>query len=331
MIIKQYKLNKTSIKDINFFLLYGSNEGLIEETLNKIFKPNVTQNIIKYDENEILASVGEFKENIYNKSFFESDKLVIINRATDKFLPIIKDIIDREIADLKIILKSGLLEKKSKLRDFFEKNDNSLITPFYEDDYRSLLYLTQNFLSSNKIKISSQNINLLIERCNGSRIALNNEIEKILHYSQKKKVLTSDDILRLTNSSENIEISELTNQCIVKNKKKTLSILNDNILSTEDNIPIIKNFLYKLKRLKKLKIELEKNKEVDVVLSNFKPVIFWKDKDILKQQLKICSINDINLLIKKINKIELMVKKNSQLSNQIVSNFIMERFELANN
>ncbi len=329
MIIKQYKLNKEIIKDINFFLLYGSNEALIEEAIDKIFKPNCSKNIYNYEENEILANVQDFQENIYNKSFFESDKLIIINRATDKLLTLFKDIIEKKVFDLKIIIKCGLLEKKSKLRNFFEKNNGLAIAAFYDDNIQSLLSFTQNFFSTNKIKISSQNINFIIERCNGNRLTLKNELEKILLYTQKKNTLNIEDILKLINNNENLEVSELADQCLAKNRKKTLHLLNENILSTDDNIPVIKNFLYKLKRLRKIKKELEKNKKIDEVLSSFKPAIFWKDKDILKQQLKVYSISDINLLIKKINNLELVVKKNAQISNQILSDFIMERFEIS--
>ena len=329
MIIKQYKLNKEIIKDINFFLLYGSNEALIEEAIDKIFKPNYSKNIYNYEENEILANVQDFQENIYNKSFFESDKLIIINRATDKLLTLFKDIIEKKVFDLKIIIKCGLLDKKSKLRNFFEKNNDLAIAAFYDDNIQSLLSFTQNFFSTNKIKISSQNINFIVERCNGNRLTLKNELEKILLYTQKKNTLNIEDILKLINNNENLEISELADQCLAKNRKKTLHLLNENILSTDDNIPVIKNFLYKLKRLRKIKKELEKNKKIDEVLSSFKPAIFWKDKDILKQQLKVYSISDINLLIKKINNLELVVKKNAQISNQILSDFIMERFEIS--
>ena len=330
MIIKQYNLKKDIINEIQIFLLYGPNEGLIEEVIENILKPNISKNVHSYDENEILANIDRFKESIFNKSFFETDKLIIVNRVTDKFLFIIKEIIEKKIVDLKIIMKSGLLEKRSKLRNFFEKNNNNntAITPFYDDNFQSLFSLAQNFIKINNIKISSQNINLIIERSGGSRIAVKNELEKILFYSQKKTLLDYNDILKLTNRSENLEISELTDQFLMKNKKKTLNMLNENILSGDENVTIIRNFLYKLKRLKKIKEEL-RNKKIDDVLSDYKPIIFWKDKDILKQQLKVCSISDIYFLIKKVNNLELMVKKNAQLSNQILSDFIMDRFEIS--
>ncbi len=325
MIIKHYEL-KNNLKDKNnYFLLYGQNSGLIEEIIDKDLKPIFSKNIFKYDESEILSDIDAFKEGLVNKSFFENDKLIIINRVSDKILDIVKEICDKKDENLKIILKSGILEKKSKLRNFFEKSKNLIIIPFYEDTHQSLLFLAQNFFKENKIKISSQNINYIIENSKGNRINLKNELEKIKNFSQKKLSIELNEIIKLTNLAENYNISELTDQCLAKNKKKTLNILNENNPSSEDNILILKNFLYKLKRLKKLKLELENKKNTDAVISSYKPPIFWKDKDMIKQQLKIWSLPQIKSLINKTNDMELLIKKNSQASNQIVNNFILER------
>jgi len=325
MIIKHYELKNNLKGKNNYFLLYGQNSGLIEEIIDKDLKPIFSKNIFKYDELEILSDISAFKEGLVNKSFFEKDKLIIINRVSDKILDIIKEISDKNDESLKIILKSGNLEKKSKLRNFFEKSKNLIIVPFYEDTHQSLLFMAQNFFKENKIKISTQNINYIIENSRGNRINLKNELEKIKNYSQKKLTIDLNEIIKLTNLAENYNISELTDQCLARNKKKTLNILNENNPSPEDNILILKNFLYKLKRLKKLKLELENKKNTDAVISSYKPPIFWKDKDMIKQQLKIWSLPQIKSLINKTNDMELLIKKNSQASNQIVNNFILEK------
>ena len=331
MIIKYFDLNKNLKKNINFYLLYGLNIGLIEETINKTLKPSLSKNIFNYEESEILTNIEDFEQNIFSKSFFENDKLIIINRASDKILGIIEGIVNKDISETVIILKSSTLEKKSKLRNFFEKDKKTIISAFYEDNYQSLMIIAQNFIKEKKIKISSQNINFIVERSKGNRISLRNELEKIENFSLKKNSIEISDILKLTNLAENYSVSELTDQCLAKNKKKTLNILNENNTSHEDNILILKTFLYKLKRLKKLKINLKDQKNSEAAISSFKPVIFWKDKDLVRQQLKIHSLPDIQFLIKKINNVELMLKKNSQVSNQIVNNFILERLEISNN
>ncbi len=331
MIIKSFNLKENLKKNINFYLLYGLNSGLIEETTNNILKPNFSKNVFNYDENEILSNKNEFKESILSKSFFDKDKLIIINRASDKILNLVEEIIDKNINDLVIIIKTGILEKKSKLRKFFESNQNVIIVPFYDDNYQSLSIIAQNFFKEKKIGISTQNINYIIERAKGNRINLNNELKKIENYCQNKKSIEFNEISKLTNLSENYDISELVNQCIARNKNKTLHILNENISVFEDNILILKTFMYKLKRLKKLKIELEKKNNVEMALSSFKPPIFWKEKDIIKQQLKIWPLFQIKLFIKQINDLELLIKKNSEISNRIINNFILEKLEIPSN
>ena len=327
MILKFYDLKNHINEKVNIYLLYGENSDLIDEVIEKNLKPITSKNHYNYEESEILLNKENFEESLKNKSFFEKDKLLIINRATDKILGIIEQVYKNKDDDLKIILKSGALEKKSKLRNFFEKNKDIIVIPFYEDTKQSLQYLAQKFFNETKIKISPQNINFIVEKSKKSRINLKSELEKIKNFSKDKKSIEFDDLLKLTCSAKDYEISELADECLAKNSKKTISILNEFNASIEDNILILKSFLYKLKRLKKLKEEIESNKNQDQVLSSYKPPIFWKDKEIIKRQLNTLSINDIKIFIKKVSEMELLVKKNSSLSNEITNNFIFETIE----
>ena len=329
MIVKLPDLMKNQKETRNFYLFYGANIGQIEEVINNKLKPKFSKNIYNYDENEVISNISEFVEKILNKSFFDNEKLIIINRGSDKIVKIIEDLIQKKITSTVIVIKTNILEKKSKLRNFFEKNAETVCTPFYEDNYQSLTIIAQKFFAQNKIKISPQNINFIVERSRKNRISLRSELNKIKIFCKKKLSIELNDILKLTNSSENYNISELTDQCLAKNTKKTIHILNENISSVEDNILIIKSFLYKLKRLKKLKEEIKIKKNSELAISSFKPPIFWKEKDIIKQQLKILSLTDIKMFIKKINNLELLIKKNSNLSNQIVNNFILETVRAA--
>jgi len=331
MLVKVNDLNSFKKDSVNYYLFYGPNTGLIEETINKLFKPIFSKNIISYDETELLNNIHTFKEMIFNKSFFDNEKFIIINRASNKVLDVIEELIESKITDLKIIIKAGVLEKKSKLRSYFEKSKSVVITPFYEDNYQSLLLIVQNIFRKRKINVSNEIINLIIERSKGNRINLNNELDKILSYSKMNNKIRLNDVIKLTNLSENYNISELVDQNLSKNKKKTINILNENNLNTEENILILRTFLNKLKKLKNLKISLEKNRNIEQVLSSSKPPIFWKDKEIVKQQLNSLSLNEIKYLINKVNDLELKIKKNNQISNQILNNFILENLESTNN
>tara|TARA_B100000900_G_C20453332_1_gene664112 strand:- start:26 stop:1009 length:984 start_codon:yes stop_codon:yes gene_type:complete len=325
MIIKYFELKKIDLNKNKFFLLYGNNKGFIEETITNFLKPSLPKNIYNYDENELLKNSENFKEEILNNSFFENEKLIIIRRSSDKILNIIEDIIDKNINDISIIIVSNILEKKSKLRNFFEKNKNTICVAFYEDNQQTLGLIAQNFLKEKKLNISQQNINLLIERSRGDRINLKNELNKIEVFLKSKKSIDINDILKLTNLAENYQISEIVDNSLAKNKRKILNILNENILGIEDCISILRVFLYKLKRLLIIKNELIKNNNLENVLSTYKPPIFWKEKDLLKKQLNNWDYKNIQELIINTNEIELTVKKNPSLSVFLVTDFILQK------
>jgi len=324
MIIKFFELNKLEKNKYNFFLLYGNNKGLIDETLKKITSSK-NKSINKYDENEIIKNSDNFLENITNRSFFENERIIIISHATDKIIKIIEDIIERNLEDIILILKSDALEKKSKLRNLFEKNKQLICVPFYEDNQQTLNMLASNFFKEKKISLSQQNINLITERCSGDRINLYNELKKIENFSKNKKNIKTDDILKLTNLAENFDFAELVDNSLAKNQKKTLHILNENNFVSEDSVKILRIFMQKFKRLLKLQAEIKNKKNVNEVISNFKPPIFWKEKDIVKRQIQVWDYDRIQNSIQKVNSAELLVKKNPSVSTNIVTNFILEQ------
>ena len=331
MIIKYFELNKNITENDKFFLLYGNNSGLIRETIKNTLKPILYKKVFTYDESEVINNLDDFKEEVLNKSFFENEKLIIISRSTDKILKVVDEIIEKNIEDLAIILTSSSLEKKSKLRNLFEKNKDTICVPFYEDNERSLVLIIQNFLKEKKILLSNQTINLIVQRCGGDRINLYNELQKIESFSKNKKKIDIEDIFRLTNLSENLNFNELVDNALAKNLKKTLYILNENNFAPEDSILILRIFLIKLKRLLKIKSQVKIKDNIENVINNFRPPIFWKEKEILKKQVGILSYQKINDLIVKTNNLELTLKKNPSISTNIITNFIIEQSAVVNN
>ena len=185
MIIKTYEINKVK-SNSNFYLLYGKNEGLKDGCIKEIVKDSKGK-IFNYEEKQVQEETEIFFENTLSGSLFEDNKIIIINRASDKILEIIKELIEREIESVKIIINSGILEKKSKLRSLFEKNQNLICIPTYPDNNETLSKLAATFFKNEKISISQQNINLIVNKCNGDRHNLHNEMEKISRYASKKK------------------------------------------------------------------------------------------------------------------------------------------------
>ena len=326
MICKFYEVGKYREK-INFYLFYGENEGQKIDVIQSNFNEFTKENTFKYNEKEIIENKQLLFENIYSKSFFENEKLILVSEVTDKSVDLIKQIISDNISDVIIILIAKRLDKKSKIRNLFEKEKIALIVPFYEDSPQTLITIAKKILTENKINLSQENLNLIIERAQGDRINLKNELQKIVLLSKDKKKIDLNDISKLTNLSENYSANELVDNCLCKNKKKTLNILNENIPSSEDNILILRTFLNKLKRLRKLRLSLRKSNNVDQTINAFKPPIFWKDKDIIKQQIKIWELDDIETFIVDLNNTESLIKKNPQVSNQIINNMILDKFK----
>ena len=329
MISKFYEINKFKEK-VNFYLFYGENEGQKLDTIKSVFSNFTKENTYKYSEKDLIQDNRLFFDKIYSKSFFEKEKLILVYDVTDKILDLIKKTIDTDISEIKIILITKSLEKRSKIRNFFEINKKILIVPFYEDTPQTLLSIAKKILTESKINLSSENLNLIIERSQYDRVCLKNELEKIINFCQNNKKLNSEDILKLTNLSENYSAGELVDNCLSKNKKKTLNILNENIPSSEDNILILRTFLNKLKRLRKLKLNLDQSNNIDQTINSFKPPIFWKDKNIIKQQIKMWELNDIETFIVDLNNTESLIKKNPQISNQIINNMILDKFKEIN-
>ena len=322
MIIKSYEINKKKIDNFKFFLFYGENQGYKEESIKLIVKKDEV--VSYYYENEIFNNLDQFTETLITKSFFENKKLIVVKKATDKILTLIETLFKKELEDVKIILVADELTKKSKLRNYFEKDKNLLCSAFYADNYQSLIFIVNDFLRNNKIEISREIINLIIERSQGSRLHLKNELEKIRNYSLNKKTINLNDVKTLSNLNDNYQVSELVDNCLAKNKIKLTKILNENNLSNDEVIKIIRVFLSKTKRL----YEIKKNTNdvnIDSAINSFKPPIFWKDKDLVKKQINNWTLKSIKLLLIETNKTEYLIKKNFSNSLKILLDFIYKQ------
>jgi len=331
MISKSFELSKIKLNNYKFFLFYGDNGGLKEETVKNLFEKNYQDKIHRYEEKEILDNINNFFNIVLTKSFFDNEKLIIINRATDKIKEIIEELIEKNPDDINIILNSKSLEKKSSLRKLFEKEKSIICVPFYEDSNQTLNSIISLFFKNKKISTSQELINILIERSRGDRKNLNNELEKIESFSKNKKNLSLDEIIKLTNLADNYSASELIDHSLAKNTRKTVTILNENNYSNDDNIVIVRTLLAKLKRLVKIYELIDEKNNIEQAISACKPPIFWKDKPLVTQQIRSWKKDHLKDLIYKTNKVELLIKKNSSIAKSILVDFIINNSKKTNN
>ena len=322
MIIKSFEIDKSNISKFKLFVVYGENEGLKKEIISKIKKNNIAKEI-RYEEEQILKNKDVFFSEIKNKSLFEEKKILIVERCSEKISETVLELKQNYLDDL-IILNCGILEKKSKLRNFIEKSDFAAIIPTYKDNSQSLIDISKDFFLKKKISVSYETLNLLASRCNGDRGYLKNELEKISNYLIDKKVLSMKEISILTNLTENYSAAELVDASLSGNSKKTQEILNENNYSQEDTYFILRVFLQKTKKILNLLENIKNENDIDKVISEHRPPIFWKDKPIIKKQLKMWSYKKIYEVVHKLNEIEIKIKKNNTLSIILMKNFIYE-------
>tara|TARA_Y100000816_G_C26080996_1_gene569753 strand:+ start:491 stop:1489 length:999 start_codon:yes stop_codon:yes gene_type:complete len=322
MILKSFDIDKSNISEFKLFIIYGENDGLKKEIIQKIKKKHSGKEI-KYEEEQILKNKDNFFSELKNKSLFEDKKILYVDRCTEKISEIILEL-DKNYLDDLLIINCGSLEKKSKIRNLIEKSDFGIIIPTYKDNAQSLINIAKNFFLDKKISVSHETLNLLVNRSNGDRGYLKNELEKISNYSFDKKVISLREISTLTNLSENYSAAELVDASLTKNIKKTCEILKENNYSQEDTFFIIRVFLQKTKKILNLLEKIENENDIEKVMSEHRPPIFWKDKPMIKKQLKLWSHKKINELICKLNDIEIKIKRNNTLNLILMKNFIYE-------
>ena len=331
MILKSFELSKINSNSFKFYLFFGINDGLKEETIRNVFEKKYIDKIHRYEEKEILDNIDSFFNSVFTKSFFDNEKLIIINRVTDKIKTTIDELIEKKPENIQFILNSKNLEKKSSLRKLFEKEKLIVCVPFYEDNNQTLNTIISHFFRNKKIPVSQQLINILIERCRGDRKNLNNELAKIENFLSGKTNINLQEIIKLTNLADNYGASELVDHSLAKNTRKTVTIFNENNFSDEDNIIIIRTLLNKLKRLVKINELVNERNTLDQVISSFKPPIFWKDKPMVAQQIKSWRKEKLKNLIYESNEIEFLIKKNTTIARNILSDFIINNSKKTNN
>lgn len=336
MIIKSYEIKKNKLNLLinNFFLLYGENLGLKKDIknfiINEVKQKSNDIEILSLYESEIIDNKDNFFNLIYSGSLFSQKKIITIYESTDKINDIIKDAYKKYSKDIYLIFFSNILDKRSKLRIFFEKEKELVCIPCYLDNEKDLLTIAQLELKKNNITLSRESINLLIENSNADRNNLRNEIEKIIAYSHNKGKIEIDEIKSLINFSGDYKSDIFVNECLCGNIHQYKKIISELYVNTINQILLLRILSNKIHRLLKIKELTTKSYNLDSLLNTYKPTIFWKEKPIVKKQLTKWKLKDLKEIISGINNTEILCKKNPHISNSIFFNFFTEICKKAN-
>ena len=328
MIYKNY-LIETNINNLkeNIFLFYGENFGFKEEIKNKIKFKNQKAKIINFIQEDLLKNQDIFYNEILNKSLFDEKKIYIISQANDKILDLIKNV-ELKLDDQELYLFSEILDKRSKLRNHFEKSKNSGVVACYADNELSIRKIVQNELKEFQ-GLSPENINTIIENCNLDRIKLSNELGKIKTYFKEKKI-EKDKLEKLLNVRIIDTFNMLKDSALDGNKIQTNKLLSDTAIDENQNIYYLAIINQRLNKLSEI-LKLSKNINLEEAINVTKPPIFWKDKAIFLEQARKWSLQKIKIILEKTYNTEIEIKSNSMIrKNTLMKKLILDICELAN-
>ena len=314
--------------------MYGENNGLKNDIVEKLKNLlNKKHNKIEFTsiyENEIIESGENFYNSIYSGSLFSTHKMIVINNGSDKILKNINDITKYSPETVTVTIFADVLDKKSKLRNLFEKNKNTICIPCYLDNEKDLNIIATSELKKKNIVLSRESINLLIEKSNNDRKNLKNEIEKIISYSLNKKNLGINEVKSIINFSGEYKSDSFINECLCGNILQFKKILSELYMGTVNQIFLLRILSNKTQRLLTIKEQKSKNSNLDTLINTSKPPIFWKEKSMVKKQLTIWSCNDLKKIIYEINDTEILCKKKPQISKIIFFSFFTKLCMKAN-
>ena len=318
MILKSYivERNIAALKKYQATLLYGENIGIKDDIKETIKKENKQSEIITFFEEDIVSN-NVLYENIFNQSLFSENKIIFIEEASDKILNQLTECFEKENKEIQIYIFANNLEKRSKLRNFFEKDKKLAIFACYEDNERTLINYVNTRLNNYK-GLTGEIVNLIINNSNSNRKVIKNELIKIRDFFTEKK-LNKDQVLELLNIKNDSGFDDIRDMALMGEKSKINKLLSETEILNDESFFYLNNLNYRILRLYEIKkISGENKYNYEDVLEFAKPPIFWKDKPIINLQLKKWSLAKLEEILIKIGETEILMKKNSNLRNDII-------------
>jgi len=329
MIYKSYILEQSfkSIDNFKLFLFYGENEGLKKDFKIKLKNLNKNHETLNLFQDEIIKNKNILTNEINNKSLFNEKKIIFINQANDKILDIIDEVVDN-IKDERVYLFSDILDKKSKLRNYFEKSKSCGISACYQDNEITIRKIIIKKLDGYQ-GLSNQIINHIILNTGLDRNKVNNEIDKMICCFKDKKI-DSDKLDLLLNIRTSDDFNLLKDEALNGNKINTNRLLSDTVFENEDNIYYLNSINQRINKLNEIENMKKENTNMETLISSLKPPVFWKDKPVLIQQATKWNKKKIKVALRKTYNAELEIKSNSSIRKDLlIKNLIIELCETA--
>ena len=312
MLLKSQEL---SLKKKDFFkgkiiLLYGENQDLIKDLNQQIInifldEKRAARNIFEED---IIKNPENIINYYLNGSLFDDNKnILIIKNCSDKILDIVNKV-KNNINDNLIILNAEILLKNSKLRQFGEYDKLAICIPCYQENKFDIKKFLMQQIQINKIQLSDSQIEIITNSASLKRSKIKEVIEKLNLYKSSKKI--TDQVIEEICTDPDLQKNDEIIDILLSKKEGYINEFISNMSNYDKNfieiIIILRSFIIKILEIQKN----NKNLSIDEKIERYKPTIFWKDKDRIKNILKLWKINDLEKFLSNLNKIETDFKKN---------------------
>ena len=317
MILKSYivEQNIKILENYRATLIYGENNGIKDDVKEAIKKNNKDTDIINFFESELFKN-NFLYENIANPSLFNKKKIIFIQEASDKIFEQIEECLEKENNEIKIYIFADKLEKKSKLRNIFEKDKKLAIFPCYEDNERTLIGYINNRLKNYK-GLTGEITNIIINNSNMNRRVIKNELEKIIGFFLEKKI-NKQQILEILNIKDDTSFNDIRDKALMGEKIQINKLLSETEILEDETFFYLNSLNYRIMRLHEITKISQGNDNYDNILESIKPPIFWKDKPVILRQLRKWTLKKLESMLVKIGETEVLMKKNSNIRNDIV-------------
>tara|TARA_B110000285_G_C15126081_1_gene620349 strand:+ start:1801 stop:2805 length:1005 start_codon:yes stop_codon:yes gene_type:complete len=318
VILKSYIVEK-NINVLNEYfmvLIYGVNDGIKDDIKFKIKDLNKNAEITNFFEEEIIKNRNILFETVVNESLFNEKKIIFIHSATDKILNEISECIVKKDKNVKIYVFAENLDKKSKLRNLFEKEKKLAVFACYEDTDTTLISYINSELNEH-VGLTGELINLIITNSSSNRKIIQSELIKIKNFFINKPI-NKNQLEEILNLKNNTGFNEIRDNTLMGRISKINKLLSETDILNEDSFYCLNSLNYRILKLVDIQKIHDPKYSYEKTLDKVKPPVFWKDKSIYLEQLKKWDLKKLSIATLKIAEAEILMRKNILIKKDII-------------
>lgn len=243
------------------YILYGTEQLLIDKFIDNIVKTKKIENIVRYDLEE--SNLDNIIEDASYLDLFGNEKVIIVNNSLflTSALSIETDELEKYILNqneksiIFFVVNNEKLDERKKIVKFLKEKVE--VKEFNKiQGYDLEKYIKSSFNEDN-YKIDNEGIKKIISLLGGNFQLIDNEIKKLKLYKIDDKIINISDIETVVTKVLEDDIFKLVEAVINNNKEKIFNIYKDLIELGEEPIKIVVMLANQFRLIYQVKVLLE--------------------------------------------------------------------------